>query len=121
MNFGGNGMGGIDPQMMQMLMARMGGGGMPGGMGQGMPGMGGMGRMQAPQMPQQPPAAPPVTANLGLPSMAQPQQFQQSPLLANFGQNMQGLQAQDPPGWWSQNRGSIGNALFQFGLNNMPR
>src|SRR5690606_11555885 len=100
MNFGnaGGGMGGIDPQMLQMMMMQMqGGGGMGGGMGQ---------QPMQPPPPMQPAPAP-VTANRGLPSMAQPQQFQQTPLAQNFDQNMQGMQG---PNWWQQNKGNFGNA-----------
>lgn len=108
MNFG-NGGGGLDPQMLAMLMKMQGGGQGMGGMGMGMGGMGQM-PMQQP-MPQVQPAAPPVTANLGLPSMAQAQQFQQSPLVANFGQNMQGLQGQQP-NWWARNGGNVQQGLW---------
>lgn len=112
-----NGMGGgFDPQMLQMMM--MARGGMGGGMGAG--GFGGQRQAMPPmQMPQAQPSAPPVTANLGLPSMAQPQQFQQSPLVANFGQNMQGMQAQPQQSWMRRNGGNMQNAalaLLQSGM-----
>ena len=64
----------------------------------------------------------PMQSNLGLPSMAQPQQFQQSPLVANFGQNMLGLQGQQfqqPQRQWMGQGGNfqnIGMALMQSGL-----
>lgn len=105
----GNGMngmgGGLDPQMLQMLMKMQGGGGM---------GMGGSAQQQS--MPTLVPPVqnePPPTANLGLPTgmqLPQGMQMQGSPLGQNFGQWQQ-----QPTGgggnWLQNNQQGMQNAL----------
>lgn len=108
MNLGG---GGIDPQMLAMMMKMQG--------GQGGGGFGAQQPQQPPQLIQPQQQQPPVTANLGLPSMAQPQQFQQSPLVQNFGANMQGLQGQQQPSWWQRNQGNVQQGLWALANSGM--
>lgn len=125
-----NGMEGMDPRVMQMLMAQRGGQG--GGQGMGMPGMGMQPGMQGgfggaqpmgQQMPQFPkPEAPPV-ANLGLSPGASTQQFgqgmpqytpQPSPLQQQFASQQQMTQPQQGGmgNWWDKNQGNVSQGLF---------
>ncbi len=122
-----NGMDGMDPRVMQMLMSQRGGG-MP-GMGMGMPGMspgmqGGFGGAESmsQQMPQFPKPAPPPVANLGLSPGPSTQQFgqgmpqfsaQPSPLQQQFASQQQmTAQPGQQQNWWDKNSGKVSQGLF---------